>query len=152
MGGLGHQHRILFSSFLSSTYVISLFFMFGVYPLHGLISTYLRAAVGVGCLALLASAGGQNRSQNQGSFRGAPGVDFGVQNGSKIEALRPPAGPQDPLGGGMTAQAVSGPVLELMLVLFWTLRNGENRAPVEARCYFLQKSPHALGSPKSTQK
>ena len=52
----------------------------------------------------------------------------------------------------MTAQAVSGPVLELILALFWTPRNRENRAPVEARCYFLQKSPHALGSSKSTPK
>ena len=49
----------------------------------------------------------------------------------------------------MAAQAVSGPVLELISALFWTPRNRENRAPVEARCYFLQKSPHALGSPKS---
>ena len=96
-------------------------------------STYLRAAVGVGCFALFGKAGGQNRSPNQGPFRGAPGVDLGVQNGSKIEAQRPPAGPQDPLGGGMAAQAVSGPVLELILALFWTPRNRENRAPVEAR-------------------
>ena len=116
------------------------------------ISTYLRAAVGLGAFAVLASAGGQNRSPNQGPFRGAPGVDFGVQNGSNIEAPRPPRGPQEPLGGGMAAQAVSGPVLGLILALFWTLRNRENRAPVEARCYFLQKSPHALGSPKSTPK
>ena len=50
----------------------------------------------------------------------------------------------------MAAQAVSGPVWGLILALFWTPRNRENRAPVEARCYFLQKSPHALGSPKST--
>ena len=117
-----------------------------------MISTYLRAAVGVASLALLGKAGGQNRSQNRGPFRGAPGVDFGVQNGSKIEAQRPLAGPQEPLGGGMAAQAVSGPVLGLILALFWTLRNRENRAPVEARCYFLQKSPHALGSPKSIPK
>ena len=52
----------------------------------------------------------------------------------------------------MAAQAVSGPVLELILALFWTPRNRENRAPVEARGYFLPKSPHALGSSKSTPK
>ena len=115
-------------------------------------STYLRAAVSVGSLALFGGAGGQHRSQNRGPFRGAPGVDLGVENGSKIEAQRPPAGPQDPLGGGMVAQAVSGPVLELISALFWTPRNHENRAPVEARDYFLPKSPHALGSSTSTPK
>ena len=52
----------------------------------------------------------------------------------------------------MAAQAVSGPVLELMLALFWTPRNRENRAPVEARGYFLQKSSHALGRSTSTPK
>ena len=52
----------------------------------------------------------------------------------------------------MVAQAVSGPVLELILALFWTPRNRENRAPVEARGYFLQKSSHALGSSTSTPK
>ena len=52
----------------------------------------------------------------------------------------------------MAAQAVSGPVLELILALFWTPRNRENRAPVEARGYFLPKSPHALGSSTSTPK
>ena len=112
----------------------------------------MRAAVGVSSFALLGRAGGQNRYQNRGPFRGAPGIDFGDQNGSKIEAQRPPRGPQEPLGGGMAAQAVSGPVLGLILALFWTLRNRENRAPVEARCCFLQKSPHALGSSKSTPK
>ena len=112
------------------------------------ISTYLRAAVSVSSLAVLASAGGQIRSPNQGPFRGA----LGVQSESQIEAQRPPAGPQDPLGGGMAAQAVSGPVLELILALFWTPRNRENRAPVEARGYFSPKSPHALGRSKSTPK
>ena len=36
-----------------------------------------------------------------------------------------PRGPQEPLGGGMAAQAVSGPVLGLILALVW---NRENRA------------------------
>jgi len=39
----------------------------------------------------------------------------------------------------MAAQAVSGHVLELILALFWTPRNCENRAPVEARYDFLPK-------------
>ena len=52
----------------------------------------------------------------------------------------------------MAAQAVSGPVLELILALFWTPRNRENRAPVEARGYFLPKSPHALGRSTSPPK
>ena len=60
------------------------------------ISTYLRAAVGVGSLALFGGAGGQNRYQNRGPFRGAPGVDFGAKGGPKMEAKWSPGarGPQ----------------------------------------------------------
>ena len=70
--------------------------------------------------------------------------------GPKRAQHRGPEAPRTPLEEAWQRRLFPDPFWNSLLLYFGPPGIVKIVAPVEARCYFLQKSPHALGSPKST--